>query len=91
MSTSPIVSACALLGGQAEMARALGVTPAAVNQWCKGLRAIPAERCPIIERLTKERVRELGQGEPVTCEQLRPDVAWSVLREQPPTSELLEA
>lgn len=43
---------------------------------------VPAERCPAIERFTKDKVRELGAGEPVTCEQLRPDVAWEVLREQ---------
>lgn len=76
--TSPILTACALLGGQAGMARALDVTPAAVNQWCKGLRSVPAERCPEIERATGGKVR---------CEELRPDVAWEVLREQVAPSE----
>ena len=63
----PIVEACEVVGGQAVMARSLGVTPAAVNQWCKGLRAVPAERCPAIQRLTHGRI---------TCKQLRPDVDW---------------
>ncbi len=65
--TQPIVDACEILGGQAEMARGLSVTPAAVNQWCRGLRAVPAERCPTIQRLT---------GGRITCKQLRPDVDW---------------
>lgn len=65
------------------MARALGITPAAVNQWCKGLREVPAERCPAIERLTRNKAAEQGDQElVVTCEELRPDVAWEVLREQ---------
>lgn len=56
------------------MARVLKVTPGAVNQWCKGLRAVPAERCPAIEQATRER------GGTVLCEELRPDVPWGVLR-----------
>lgn len=76
MNTEPILRACKALGGQAEMARTLGVTPSAVNQWCKGLREVPAERCPPIERATRDR------GEPVTCEELCPGVDWAVLREQ---------
>lgn len=39
-------------------------------------RRFPAEHCPAIERATRER------GEPVLCEELRPDVAWDVLRQQ---------
>jgi DNA-binding transcriptional regulator YdaS (Cro superfamily) len=65
-----IVAACAAVGGQAAMARLLGVTPAAVGHWCSGVRQVPAERCPEIERATKGAVR---------CEELRPDVAWGVL------------
>lgn len=70
-----ILRACAVLGGQAEMARLLDITPAAVNQWCKGLRVVPAERCPAIERATR------AKGDPVTCEELCPGVDWAVLRE----------
>jgi DNA-binding transcriptional regulator YdaS (Cro superfamily) len=78
-----IARACVALGGQAELARALGITPAAVHQWCKGVREVPAERCPTIELETRRAATE--KGDPsliVTCEQLRPDVGWSVLREQ---------
>jgi DNA-binding transcriptional regulator YdaS (Cro superfamily) len=67
------------------MARALGVTPAAVNQWCKGLRAVPAERCPEVERETLRVAADKGDpGLVVTCESLRPDVEWSVLRRRDP-------
>jgi DNA-binding transcriptional regulator YdaS (Cro superfamily) len=79
----PIARACAAIGGQAEMARALGITPAAVNQWCLGRREVPAERCPDIERLTRTAAAaKFNQALIVTCEQIRPDVAWGVLREQ---------
>lgn len=60
-----------VLGGQLVLARALKVTPQAVHQWLSGKRSIPAERCPSIERLTNG---------VVTCEQLRPDIEWQVLR-----------
>lgn len=59
---------------QSVLAKALGVTPGAVNQWANGLSAVAAERCPAIERAT---------GGLVTCEELRPDVPWSVLRGVP--------
>lgn len=49
----------------------LGVSPPSVNQWIKGVRQLPAERCPAIERATR--------GE-VLCEELRPDIDWSYLR-----------
>ncbi|EDW2054875.1 helix-turn-helix domain-containing protein [Salmonella enterica subsp. enterica] len=63
--------ACSSIGGQASMARYLGVTSPTINQWVKGKRQIPAARCPSIEKVTN--------GE-VTCEDLRPDVNWSFLR-----------
>ena len=75
MDYLPIKRACDVLGGQAEMARLLVVSPAYINQLCQGLRGVPAERCPAIERATRE------AGEPVLCEELRPDIAWDVLRE----------
>lgn len=71
MDTSPIVRACEAVGGQAVLARALNVTPGTVNQWVKGLRPVPAERCPAIERITDGKVR---------CEDLAPSVEWSYLR-----------
>lgn len=36
---------------------------------------VPAEHCPAIERETRRR------GQVVSCEELRPDVPWCVLRE----------
>ncbi len=42
-----------------------------LSQWANGVRRTPAERCPAIERAT---------GGLVRCEDLRPDVEWSVLR-----------
>lgn len=68
-----IQSACDAVGGQAELARTLNVSPSAIQQWRNGVRPIPAERCPLIERAT---------GGVVRCEDLRPDVAWDVLRMQ---------
>jgi len=61
------------LGGVTEMAKKLGISTQAVYQWIRGERQVPAERCPQIERLTAGAVR---------CEQIRPDVEWSVLREK---------
>lgn len=78
-----IVKACSTLKGQAELARRLEVTPAAVHQWCNGTRRVPAEQCPLIERAT----RNASGGDPslvVTCEELRPDVEWGVLRDTQP-------
>lgn len=52
-----------------DLARAFGVSKAAVSQWFAKKNGVPAERCPDIEALTG-----------VRCEALRPDVNWSVLR-----------
>lgn len=54
---------------QSEIARQLGVKPQAVQQWFK--HKTPIIRCPEIERITEGKV---------TCEELRPDVNWKVLR-----------
>ena len=70
-ANAAIRDACLAVGGQAAMARYLGVTPPTVNQWAKGKRPIPAKRCLEIEKAT---------GGAVTCEELRPDVDWSYLR-----------
>lgn len=63
------------MGGQSELARAIGAKQQYVWRWLSRGR-VPAEHCPAIERETRAR------GEPVTCEELRPDVDWSVLRSQ---------
>lgn len=53
------------------LADAIGVPAPLVSQWATGVRRVPAGRCPAIERAT---------GGAVRCEDLRPDVDWSVLR-----------
>ncbi len=58
-------------GRRSALARSIGVPPILVSQWVSRQRQVPAERCPDIERATKGAVR---------CEDLRPDVDWSVLR-----------
>lgn len=58
-------------GGPAKVAAAVGCTVQAVCFWRDGKRTLPAEVCPTLERLTQGAVR---------CEDLRPDVDWSVLR-----------
>ena len=54
------------LGGTVAVASMTGVAPPSVTAWRK--RGIPADRCPAIERATSGAV---------TCETLRPDVAWA--------------
>ncbi len=57
-------------GGQSALARAIAVSPQAISNWiARG--NVPAEHCPAIEAAMPGVVR---------CEDLRPDVAWSVLR-----------
>lgn len=72
MDANPLLRACEIVGGQAELARRLGIKPPTVNQWIKGGRPVPADRCPAIERATDRAV---------TCEELRPDVDWAYLRQ----------
>jgi DNA-binding transcriptional regulator YdaS (Cro superfamily) len=54
-----------------RLAERLGFSPVLLSQWGTGKRQVPAEHCPAIERAT---------GGAVRCEDLRPDVEWSVLR-----------
>jgi DNA-binding transcriptional regulator YdaS (Cro superfamily) len=68
-------------GVAARMAEAYGVSDQTVSWWRKGEREgrpviFPSDYCPDAERRTRER------GQPVFCEELRPDVAWDVLRMQ---------
>lgn len=65
------------LGGPVKAARLLNVKDhryQTVQSWVTN--RVPAEHCPIIERETR------AAGQPVTCEELRPDIPWGVLREQ---------
>jgi len=67
----PIARAAKLLGSQTVLAGALKVSKGAVSQWKEEGGRVPAEHCPVIERLT---------GGVVRCEDLRPDIEWNVLR-----------
>ena len=72
-----LARACETVGGKAVLAQLIGVTPQAMSQWVSGDRPLPAERCPLIERATRDHGKQV-----IRCEDLRPDVAWDVLREQ---------
>lgn len=81
MDTQPVRTAAQravdILGGPAAAARLLNVKDhryQTVQSWLRN--RVPAEYCPAIERATR------AKGAAVTCEELRPDVAWGVLREQ---------
>lgn len=64
----------ALLGG--------GVYRQNVEYWLRVGR-VPAEHCPSIERVTRVTAAEKDDASLiVTCEALRPDVGWDVLRDQ---------
>ena len=58
-------------GRAAGLARALGLTSIVVSRWVTGAKQVPAERCPAIEAWT---------GGQVTCEELRAEIPWAVLR-----------
>jgi len=68
-------------GSQAALASALGIRQPSVSEWLRT--RVPAERCPEIERGTRERNAHDPSRPIVTCEQLRPDVAWEVVRGAP--------
>lgn len=69
--------AARVLGGQAAMAALLGYADRrGIWPYFNTNRQFPAEHCPAVERATREK------GEVVRCEELRPDVAWGVLRNQ---------
>ena len=59
-----------LKGGLTHLAHEIGVTAQVVSNW--RTRGVPAEQCPAIERATNRAVR---------CEDLRPDVDWTYLRQ----------
>lgn len=60
---------------RSEFAKEIGAHHVLVSQWVSGVRRVPAERCPGIERATDGAVR---------CEDLRPDVDWAYLRASTP-------
>ena len=71
-----------ICGSGAALATAIKRSPQFVSQLLKGERNVPAELCPDIERVT---------GGAVRCEELRPDVAWDVLRTPHPESATADA
>lgn len=72
---TPAAKAIRLLGGPVKAAARLGVERyQTVQSWLRN--RVPAEYCPLIERETRV------EGDVVACEQLRPDIAWEVLRLQ---------
>lgn len=73
-SAEAVRLAVAAFRGQPRMAKVLGIRQSTISEWATGRRPVPAERCLQIERETR------AIGQPVTCEQLRPDCEWSVLR-----------
>lgn len=64
--------AAEILGGQAALGMAIGIDDRRrIWPWFNTDRRVPAEHCPEIERAT---------GGKVLCEELRPDVNWSYVR-----------
>ena len=74
--------AIAILGGPVAAARLLNVKGhrhQTVQSWLKN--RVPAAHCPALERETRRIATERGDPSlTVLCEELRRDVAWSVLR-----------
>ncbi len=64
MIANAIERAAEIVGNKAVLSRAVGVQPPTLQQWIKGTRPIPIQKCNAIERATD------GQ---VTRKDLRPD------------------
>ncbi|GGX32608.1 hypothetical protein GCM10007242_44420 [Pigmentiphaga litoralis] len=57
MSRNQVVEkAVRVVGGQAALANACGVSPQAVSQWVNGIRPVPVEHCRAIEDATRGEV-----------------------------------
>lgn len=63
--------ACDILGSKSALARAVGVKPPTVQQWCNGERPVPPKKCIEIERATDRKVR---------VEELLPGYDWAFIR-----------
>lgn len=70
---TPLDRSIDVLGGVAAMATLLSIAASGPSMW-RARGRVPAEHCPSIERETR------AAGNAVTCEELRPDVDWAVLR-----------
>ena len=53
---SEVKKACELAGGQASLARALGLTPPTISQWASGERPVPIIQACAIELLFPEAI-----------------------------------
>jgi DNA-binding transcriptional regulator YdaS (Cro superfamily) len=73
-----VQKAIELCGSQTELARRCGVKQQHVWKWLHELRAVPAERAIAIE---------IATGGAVTCEQLRPDIRWDLIRKNCPCAD----
>ena len=72
-----LAAAIKVLGGPVNAARILlsdGSKYQTIQSWLAN--RVPSDHCPAVERETRAR------GAVVTCEELRPDIPWGVLREQ---------
>lgn len=67
----PLERAGALVGGITALAKILGRHRSALYQWMEEGRRVPAEFCPLIERLTNGKV---------LSEELNPSVDWGFYR-----------
>jgi DNA-binding transcriptional regulator YdaS (Cro superfamily) len=61
-------------GRTLELAKLVGRSGATVSEWSTGRKRVPSDVCPDVE---------LATGGEVTCEEMRPDVKWHVLRNAP--------
>ncbi len=80
---TPIQRACQLAGGQAALARILGLTPAVINQWVSERRPIPVERCFAIERATHGAVTRKDLR-PADWQDIWPELAEAAVAMLPP-------
>jgi DNA-binding transcriptional regulator YdaS (Cro superfamily) len=67
----PLKKAITTVGGQRELARICGVSQVAVSKWLNGVSKIGEDKAILLEQALNGLV---------TCEELRPDVNWSVIR-----------
>lgn len=76
----PLVIAARVVGSEAALARALQVNKAALHQWKRPGREVPAKYAPRIERLTG-----------VKAELLCPSVDWALVRSDADGTEISHA
>lgn len=67
----PLKKAITIVGGQRKLALICGVSQASVSKWLNGISKIGEDKAILLEQALNGLV---------TCEELRPDVNWSVIR-----------